>query len=221
MKKILSLLVFISFAAVSQGQITWDNAVADTARGFENTLDIETHNVVTFASAGTYRWIRTYNESCSVKTAICDKNSCYMETTDSADFTVAANESFDMICHFYPYNKCCPEGAMVSLYVFKIDEPAVNSTATYFLDLWCASLSTTDTKKDKFTIAPNPAQNQINLFDIPNSIKTIQVINIVGETVISLTEATSTIDVSALKTGIYWVAIETEGATLTKRFVKK
>ena len=221
MKQILTLLVLIGITTASQGQITWDNATADTARGFETTLDIETHNVVTFAKAGTYRWIRTYSESCSVKTAICDKNSCYMETTDSADFTVDANESFNMICHFYPYNKCCPEGAMVSLYVFKVDEPTENSTATYLLDLWCASLSTTNVSSNTFTVAPNPVQDQLTLFDLPSSTKSIEVINIVGETVVRVSESTSTIDVSSLKTGIYWIAVETEGTTLTKRFVKQ
>jgi len=221
MKQILTLLTLISFAAVSQAQITWDNATADTARGFENNLDIETHNVITLANAGTYRWIRTYKESCSVKTAICDKNSCYMETTDSADFTVDANESFDMICHFYPYNTCCPEGATVSLLVFKVDEPSVNSTATYILDLWCASLSVSTVDAAGFTIAPNPVQNQLTLLDLPSNAQNIQVINIVGETVLNKAEASSDLDVSSLQAGIYWIAVETEGTTLTKRFVKQ
>ncbi|MFT5724698.1 MAG: hypothetical protein ACI9JN_001820 [Bacteroidia bacterium] len=220
MKRILTFITIISFAVASQAQITWDKSTADTARGFESQLDIETHNVVTFAVGGTYRWLRTYNESCSVKTAICDKNSCYLETTDSAEFTVTPSESFDMICHFYPYDTCCTDGASVSLYVFKIDEPSVNSTATYILDLWCSSLSSPTITNNAFTIAPNPANAQITLSNLPINIESIEIVDILGKTISSLPEST-TIDISSFKAGLYWVAIKSEGVTYTQRFVKQ
>ncbi|MFT5511783.1 MAG: hypothetical protein ACI8SE_000176 [Bacteroidia bacterium] len=221
MKQILTLIAFLSLFTFSQAQISWDNAKADTARGFETNPDIETHNVVTFDVPGNYRWVRTYSEICSVKTAICDKNSCYLETTDSADFTVVADETFDMICHFYPYNKCCPEGATVSLYVYKIDDPSVNSTATYVLDLWCASLSATSVGASMFVIAPNPSQNSIQLLNAPNNTQSISVVNILGEKVIESSEVTNSIDISTLKSGIYWVALKSEGVTYTQRFIKQ
>ena len=221
MKKILALLVFGCVASLGYGQITWDQAIADTARGFESNPDIETHNVVTFANAGTYRWVRSYKENCKIKTAICDKNSCYLETTDSADFTVTANESFDMICHFYPYDSCCPEGAMVSLYVYRVDEPSVNSTATYYLDLWCQNLSATYTTNAQFILAPNPVTDQVHLMNIPASIESIKVLNILGETVTTSGINASSINVTSLKSGMYWVAIKSDGVTYTQRFIKQ
>lgn len=221
MRHLFILLALVSVTFISQGQITWDQAVADTARGFETKSDIETHNVVTFTQPGTYRWVRTYKESCSIKTAICDKNSCYLETTDSADFTVAANESFDMICHFYPYNKCCPEGAMVSLYVYKVDDPSVNSTATYYLDLWCASLGVNSPENSGFTIAPNPVNDVIHLIDLPNQVSNISVVNILGEKVMDINNSVSSLNVAELEAGVYWIAVETDGVTLTNRFIKQ
>lgn len=221
MKQLLTLLIIIGLGSFSQAQITWDNAQADTARGFEKNIDIETHNVVTFAVPGPYRWVRTYNERCKIKTAICDKNTCYLESTDSADFVVVANESFDMICHFYPYDSCCPEGATVSLYVYKVDDPAVNSTATYILDLWCASLSVTSNTESNFVVAPNPAQNNIQLLNTPNDIQSITIVNILGETVIESNDVVNSVDISSLISGIYWVALKSEGVTYTQRFVKQ
>jgi hypothetical protein len=220
MKHLLTFITILAFGAVAQGQITWDNAIADTARGFESKVDIETHNVVTFAQGGTYRWLRTYSEKCKIKTAICDKNSCYLETTDSADFTVTPNESFDMICHFYPYDSCCPEGAMVSLYVFKVDDPSVNSTATYILDLWCETLTVNTVSSNNFTIAPNPAAEQINLLNMPTDVESISVINILGETVLNKNLSVKNMDISELKAGIYWVAVESKGIRYTQRFIK-
>ena len=213
-------MVLGCIATFSYSQITWDKAEADTARGFESNPDIETHNVVTFANAGTYRWVRTYKENCKIKTAICDKNSCYLETTDSADFDVTANESFDMICHFYPYDSCCPEGAMVSLYVYKVDEPSVNSTATYYLDLWCESLSVSTTINDQFIIAPNPVNDQVSLINTPEAIESIEVINVLGETVVIGDASAKTIQVADLNPGMYWIALKSEGISYTQRFIK-
>ena len=221
MKKILTLLALGCVASFGYGQITWDQAVADTARGFESTPDIETHNVVTFGTAGTYRWVRTYKESCAIKTAICDKNSCYLETTDSADFTVAANESFDMICHFYPYDSCCPEGAMVSLYVYKIDEPSVNSTATYYLDLWCGSLSVFTSTDAQFSIAPNPVSETLQLLNTPDNLESIEVLNVLGEVVATGDIQTKSVNVNMLNTGMYWITLKCDGATYSQRFIKE
>ncbi len=221
MKHIFIFLVAVTISVGSFAQITWDRADADTARGFETTDDIKTHNVITLAQAGDYRWVRTYSQSCSIESAICDKNQCYLTTTDSADFKVEANESFDMICHFYPNQKCCPEGAIVTLKVFKIEDPNVTSTATYVLDLWCQSLSVTYSDSKSFEIAPNPVTTTLTILN-SNSIDNIAVTNVVGETVIEKTSiVNNTVDVSSLKPGVYWVTVQSGNTTFTKRFLKQ
>lgn len=212
------MIAILGISSLSIAQITWDKAVADTARGFETTPDIETHNVITISKAGTYRWKRTYSPSCQIQTAICDKNSCYLETTDSADFDVTAGESFDMICHFYPYNTCCPEGATVTLYVFKVDEPEVNSTATYHLKLWCASSSVSELTKSAFKISPNPASNLVEI--TADGQVEVQFVNLLGETVQVNRVASNQYDVSTLAKGIYLVTVRNENETYTQRLVK-
>jgi hypothetical protein len=220
MKRMLILGAILAIAGTTYGQIIWDKDTADIAQGFETKIDIETHNVATFTQPGTYRWIRTYNENCSIKTAICDKNSCYLETTDSADFTVAANESFDMICHFYPYNKCCPEGAEVSLFVFKVDDRNINNTATYILDLWCKSLGTHELSNTSFIVAPNPALDHISLLNLPSNLESIDIINLYG-IVVDRVPVSSSIDVSGLKAGMYWIAIKQDEVEYKQRFIKQ
>lgn len=220
MKYILTVISILTFTGFGFAQISWDKANADTARGFETESDIETHNKVTFTKAGTYRWVRTYEQQCSIKTAICDKNSCYLETTDSADFTVDENESFDMICHFYPYNTCCPDGATVTLYVFKIDEPSVNSTATYTLDLWCKSASVGDVSDLNFNIYPNPANDKINISGDLDQIQQVEITGISGNVISTSSLDNNTVDVSGLTAGVYFVAIRTESGVYTQRFIK-
>ena len=220
MKYIFTLISAIVFIGGANAQISWDKAVADTARGFETNGDIETHNKVTFAKAGVYRWIRTYKQSCSIKTAICDKNSCYLEETDSANFEVVADETFDMICHFYPYDECCPEGAMVSLYVFKVDEPSVNSTATYFLDLWCKSASLVDLSTNSFSVYPNPSSSTLFINSTKN-VEEIEIVDLVGNTVYSAAKNSGSVDISNLRSGVYMIAVKIDGIKMTKRFIKK
>ena len=100
---ILTFVAALSLSTLSFGQITWDQQTADTARGFETNLEISTQNNVTFEKAGFYRWVRMYDSSCSALTmGIVDKVSCGLETTDSMDFYVEANETFTMTCYFYP-----------------------------------------------------------------------------------------------------------------------
>lgn len=221
MKFILTVATLIGFSSFGFSQITWDKADADTARGFETSEDIETHNKVTFTKAGEYRWVRTYNQSCEVKNAICDKNSCYLETTDSADFTVGEGESFDMICHFYPYNKCCPDIAQVSLYVYKINEPEINSTATYHLDLWCASLSVdVVTSGNAIQVYPNPASSTLFIENVSET-SNVSFTSLLGATAQVSSNGNGSYDISGLTQGVYFVTVETEGETFTKRFVKQ
>ncbi len=220
MKYLYTLIALLAMSSMGYSQITWEPANADTARGFETNPDIETHNKVTFTKAGTYRWLRTNLTNCKIQTAICDKNSCYLETTDSADFTVTAGESFDMICHFYPYDSCCPKGASVSLYVFKIDEPTENSTALYHLDLWCDALSVADVYETSIQIMPNPASDQIEISSV-NAIQNVVITNLIGESIQVEQLSSNRFDISALKQGIYLITVLSENKAFTQRFIKQ
>lgn len=82
-------------------------------------------------------------------------------------------------------------------------------------------LNTTDSFVDAFSISPNPASNQITISTTDQSLTSIVVYNILGQTVIQNNfDATSSknIDVSQLNAGMYLVKIND---TTTKRLIIK
>lgn len=219
MKFICATILFFGLPILGFSQITWDQITADTARGYETESTIETKNKVTFANAGTYRWVRSFDQICKIQNAFCDKVTCYLETTDSAQFTVTAGESFDMICYFYPYDSCCPKDASISLLVYNVNDPSENSTAFYHLDLWCASSSVGEIATSPIKILPNPASNY---FEVKSDQKfEMTVTNLLGETInVNRGDRNNTFDISNLIQGVYYVTVQTESRLITQKLIK-
>jgi len=73
-----------------------------------------------------------------------------------------------------------------------------------------------------FSIVPNPAQNEI-VISSERNYNTIEVINFLGQTVISqpATAQKTTVDVSQLMGGVYFVRIVSDNGTNVQKFVKK
>jgi hypothetical protein len=85
-----------------------------------------------------------------------------------------------------------------------------------------------DSELNRFdlNIYPNPATEQIalNISDSNLDFSTIQIINLLGEVIYSdYREITGniTIDIADLKPGVYFLAAESGGQYVTKRFIKK
>lgn len=73
-----------------------------------------------------------------------------------------------------------------------------------------------------FTLYPNPTKNTISLDSKVNiEVTSIEIYNIVGQLVISVTNDTNTIDVSRLTKGNYFVKIQTENGTTNTKFIKE
>ena len=73
-----------------------------------------------------------------------------------------------------------------------------------------------------FTIVPNPAQNEITI-SAAISFNTVEVINFLGQTVISQINNAQTVklDISNLNNGVYFVRLVSENGTSVKKFVKQ
>ena len=71
---------------------------------------------------------------------------------------------------------------------------------------------------EEVSIFPNPAKNTLNISGISNIVN-VKIYNILGQ--MMQENASATIDVSGLKTGNYFVRIETSDSILSKRFVKE
>ena len=71
-----------------------------------------------------------------------------------------------------------------------------------------------------FNIYPNPVENQLVISSEEN-IETISIYNLNGVMVYSGEYNAEGVDVSNLKTGVYFVNIKTESYDVTRRIVKK
>ena len=79
-----------------------------------------------------------------------------------------------------------------------------------------------DTHLASFTIVPNPAQNEITI-SAGVTFNTVEVINFLGQTVISQTNNAETVklDISNLNNGVYFVRLVSENGISVKKFVKQ
>ncbi|MEM5565313.1 aryl-sulfate sulfotransferase [Psychroserpens sp. AS72] len=83
----------------------------------------------------------------------------------------------------------------------------------------CENLSVTDEDFVNLNIYPNPASNYINI-NSREAIDKIELYSILGQKVIEV-KHNSTIDISAFKTGIYFVKIYAGDRTISKKIIKK
>jgi hypothetical protein len=221
MKRILMITLMAFFFSPTYSQINFDKVNPDTVYCFETNFDVIVHNNISIVKAGTYRWVRTHDASCGVTSAVCDKNQCYLDITDSAEFDVEDNETFEMQIHFYPNQKCCVTSTM-DLKFFKVDEPSITTTARYNIRIYCASAGTNDLDQDVLNIYPNPVQSMLFLDLNDLQAKSATIFNSTG-TKIMATEGSvlnNGLDVSSLTKGLYVVSVRTEKGIIRKTFMK-
>ncbi|MGP1515000.1 MAG: T9SS type A sorting domain-containing protein [Bacteroidales bacterium] len=72
----------------------------------------------------------------------------------------------------------------------------------------------------EITLFPNPTSSFL-MVNYSKKVEKVEIINILGQTVLSEKANTNVIDLSSLDNGIYYVSIITEGETIVKKFVKQ
>ncbi|TYB79559.1 T9SS type A sorting domain-containing protein [Bizionia myxarmorum] len=100
----------------------------------------------------------------------------------------------------------------------------VNDTITLMESFLTNPLSTTknDLVQNTFQVIPNPVTDVVNIhYNAPNTIQSIQISDMNGRIIIRNNEASKSVDVSALQSGLYMVTIQTSSGVLTKKFLKK
>ncbi|GAA4942113.1 hypothetical protein GCM10023314_13990 [Algibacter agarivorans] len=87
----------------------------------------------------------------------------------------------------------------------------------------CGTLGTEDFNADSFSLFPNPTQDSWTLKTKIENIASINVFDILGKSVLSLSPNTSeaTIDGSNLKSGLYFAQVKTANGISTLKLVKK
>jgi len=78
-------------------------------------------------------------------------------------------------------------------------------------------LAIEDKTKINFTLYPNPTQNTL-FVEIQDPIETVKIYNLQGQLIDEV--STSSVDVSQLSAGLYFVQVTVDGKSETKKFVK-
>lgn len=79
-------------------------------------------------------------------------------------------------------------------------------------------------KTNSFFLYPNPTSYYINISDESNSINSklhVEIFDITGKRIMTAENQTSNINISNLKTGIYFVRIQTDGKNEVLKFIKR
>ena len=102
---------------------------------------------------------------------------------------------------------------------FDYNYPIVTNTATSTYQVLNAQSFEFDSA---FTLYPNPAKAVLNLqAKNGTTIQSIEIYNIVGQVVLALPNASSTIDVSSLESGSYFIKINSDNGSTSTKFIKQ
>jgi len=109
-------------------------------------------------------------------TAVCDKNTCYLTTTETAEFNLAAGEENTMNVYIYPENN---EGmAIVEVMVQDKSDENIYVKGTYYFNAQPSSTTSLNTASVK--VFPNPSDG---LFQVANAsgLDRIEVFSTLGQ----------------------------------------
>ncbi len=93
--------------------------------------------------------------------------------------------------------------------------------STMSLDFLPRTLSTNDFSKNGFKIFPNPVSNELFISAENLQITEISIYSISGQLIFKSNKDESSVDVSALKNGIYFIEITSDQGKMIKKFIKE
>lgn len=104
--------------------------------------------------------------------------------------------------------------------IFFDSNPAI-ITNTYVTTI-VAPLSNQSFNENEFVIFPNPAKEVLNIQSNNNlEINSIEIYNLLGQVVLVVPTSSTAIDVSSLKTGTYFIKVNTNNGSANAKFIKK
>jgi len=123
-------------------------------------------------------------------------------------------------------NESLPDPYGPLTYDFRIEGEIIYLDITNSLGdvatFWASTLSSESFEANKFSIYPNPVNNNLNIQSENRDIQIIEIYNLNGKLVLqhkyNLNEA---IDVSSLAKGLYLLKVQTENGSFTKKLVKE
>ncbi|MGB0917861.1 MAG: T9SS type A sorting domain-containing protein, partial [Flavobacteriales bacterium] len=94
-----------------------------------------------------------------------------------------------------------------------------DATASYSEN--CQTVGISEATTETFSVYPNPAVNTLTIANSGTAIANITLINVTGKTVKTVAANTTTIDVSNLTSGVYFLQVQTEDKLMNTRFIKQ
>lgn len=95
------------------------------------------------------------------------------------------------------------------------------TTNTYTTTIQALSIQDFDFNS-KFTLYPNPVQDVLHFNSKENlEIQSVEIYNMLGQIVISVPNSTTSVDVSSLKSGNYFIKVNTEQGISNTKFIKE
>lgn len=96
------------------------------------------------------------------------------------------------------------------------------SGSAYFDDIRVdhTMLQVDDVYANNFTIYPNPAQDFLNLQGV-DTVESYTILDMTGKQLGESNANINQIDVSNLSNGVYWLQLQTQNGTVSKKFIKK
>ncbi|GAA4238760.1 hypothetical protein GCM10022291_30490 [Postechiella marina] len=124
-----------------------------------------------------------------------------------------------------------PEDAIIGDHLIKINgknyNDAPNQTSVWGTVLNVpinivaqGSLSTTKHNAFQFSVFPNPTNDKLN-FQTKEPVSSVEVVNLIGQKVLSANTVKNALDVSALAKGVYVLKLSSSRGVATKRIVKQ
>ncbi len=151
----------------------------------------------------------------------CDPIYCRTDAAlnDQYDFKMRKDQSGFMKADFY-FNATSGNG-LVKVLIFAKNNPANNDTLTINTVSWVTAVNEV-TKTKSVSFYPNPVREQLTVkFPAKTDIK-VDIYNVLGVKVKSFNhnDLSTTVNVSDLQNGIYFIRFEENGKLYTKQFTK-
>jgi len=113
--------------------------------------------------------------------------------------------------------------ATFRVYVYDVEAPSMGDTLTFIVETDNSVPITYLESAADIKVFPNPVVDQLQVVALKDKLTTIQILNVSGQLVKQQQPTTSTtIDVSDLPVGTYWLKVRTENnAIKTQKFIKR
>jgi hypothetical protein len=223
MKKIYAFIFALLGTNLVFGQVF--TAAQDTVKFNGNLSATEINGRIYLSNMGadpiSIRVIRTVDSlQDEWATSFCNKNTCYPNSTDSAQFTLAKGENSNyLLVHYYHEGKV--GNGIVKLRVYNVNAPDNEIELTYIGTVTENTVGIAEKGNFKVEIFPNPVQKDLYIKCNTASIINYNIINVTGREIVKgFTNSNTSINIEHLPSGVYFIGIEDKGQVLVKKFIK-